>query len=386
MTKLGDWDFAKFYKRIQLVFDIIWFYINSFIIDISLMFGKKCKSIEAELNSGSENKSEIAFIGNIDPKSIVKGEAYFVEQMNSLLNNPALILSYFYNDNRVNVGNIYNAAQLNDTVIRMGDKNLGITVFDIDELKRASNASTYILKRKKNLIKSGADFCIAYVKKSNDTENRVKYKKLVGKIGFDYVIGADNVILRKKSMRTLTFGETRIAYGLGNITNSRTKKDTMKSGVAIKVSLIKVQGKVRVAREGYMPLILKLNNRRLVEFEELTKAMMLTDQVYEKHYLEIQRIMSGFRNLRELILLKELFEVLNLDIPEKYSYLYEFGVNEICTRISEAAPGTVYFYRQKYTYNKRLEKDPTFGFHRNMYVRKAIARRCLFIFSHKKLP
>jgi len=322
-----------------------------------------------------ENETkELVFLGEFSTNYLLEEEKG--KSLYTILGYPDAVFGYAKNIDTAVKGSFYNVANLDDTVVKMHSYNVGIALFDLSDQKESEYSAFLIAKKLHRLKRSHADFTIAYVVDSAGRNGKLDYiKKKIGLSGFDVVIGAEEKIKGKQNFRTNTFGETRICYSLGSFLQRDKTEISAKAGVAYRLKLHKEGKKTLVEKEGYTPLRVKASNT-LVESVKIAEKGT-------KAYLRIEKRMKGFRNWDDLIYMHDVLDVIGCSLPQKYSYLKDFAVNQICARTYELAPGNIFIFRQAIIdkNDKKVESE----FWRNRLVIRAFTRKSMFIFSYKKL-
>lgn len=93
----------------------------------------------------------------------------------------------------------------------------------------------------------------------------------------------------------------------------------------------------------------------------------------------------SYKQLKEKnknILVKDLLKIIDLDLPEKYSYLSESGYKKISSKTSEVTNDDIYFLLEPYRYNN---DKPISDYKRKKDAVKAYKKGAKFIISYMKL-
>lgn len=346
-----------------LIFQIV----NAF-AKLSTLAFKRVNLLEVEKK---DTTKEIVFLGDL-------GAADFSVQdkLNQCFGNPDAVFCYSKDTSLELRDHFYNAAALDSTVICFNTYHLGIAFFDVGAMQEKDFRTFSILRKLHRLRHAKADFVVAYVVDSRGPNGKLdKFKKTLGLMGFDFVIGVEDRMKAKQNFRTNGFGETRICYSLGRLLQKEKEKVSNKAGVAYRVKLFKSGKKTAVEKEGYSPLRVKSSNRAIEDIQIAKKA--------EPTYLRVEKRMKGFRNWDDLIYMRDVLKVMSCELPQKYDYLKDFSINQICARTYELAPGNIFIFRQAIhdKNDKKIESE----FWRNRLVVRAFTRKSMFIFSYKKL-
>lgn len=382
-------NFVKLHRKIKYFRDLFQ-YMSMKILANCNANNQKVKVEKITLSNA--NNTDIVFLGNITNKSFFSNCSFF-DSIYELTDKPSVIFYYSESEDADNKIFTYQDKVMRNTfskehlVLNINKISIGCAFFDLTLNKKIYQWKWEALKKQKILKRSKADFLIAYVKEGGEKKNLSKIKKMIGTWGFGIVIGIGKNIKGKRNFRTISFGETRIAYSLGRmnfeIKNAKREAMTEKLGVAYKVSLMHHSKKVRIMKEGYLPLLVTQNKNEFISVKEI-KRTLINNEIERKGFLRLERLMRGLRNWRELIVLQDIFEVIEEKIPPKFDMLSGFSVNQICARTFELSPGNVFFFRKAFKDKNDLKVEHEFT--RNKLILRALTRKSLFIFSYKTLP
>lgn len=336
------------------------------------------------------NDTEIVFLGEIE-KEIYQNNPKAFDKIMRITDHPGLIFCYSETEDQGGdyrcIGNtaIFNVGNTTCSLIQMNQINIGCALFDLNTGKSVFKWKIDILRKKLLLRRGKADFLIAYVKGAGTDRKEVgALKKIVGTWGFDCVIGLDKKIKRKRNFRTLMFHETRILYSLGIIGMASIDEDEKTEGnIVYKIQVEQGKHKAKLLKEGYLPLLVQYRNGEIDSIKELEKDLW-KDEIEKSYYLFAERIMRGLRPWRSLILMKDLFDVLGEKIPQRYEALSQASINQVCAKTYELSPGNVFFFRRAFRDKNDINVESEFS--RNKLIMRAFTRKCLFVFSYKKLP
>ncbi len=365
---------AKIYRGLKAAGSVFGYSILNFIASILTLFLKKPDVMQLKAVD-THTKKELVFLGAV-------GEDYFqsndgkTKQLSQLFEAPDMIFCYLNNAEMMQQGNLLNAYALDEAIIQVDGYRVGIACFDIARLREKDYSAFAVLKKLHKLQHGKADLTIAYVVDSRGLNGRLdRLKKSIGLLGFQIVIGAEAKIKGKQNFRTYRFGETRICYSLGTFLQSEENLSKTKAGVAYKLKLYKDARRTEVEREGYIPLRIKSSSVQTENCEIIQKG--------ERYFVKIEKLMKGFRNWADLILMQDILNVIGCNLPAKYDYLKQFSINQICARTYELAPGNIFVFRQ--AVHDKNDKKTESEFWRNRLVVRAFTRKSMFIFSYKKL-
>ena len=368
-----NFKFIKMRRVLNQIGQILLFYIMQIVLYF-IPIKKKCNISEIKTEIPINNIN-IAFMGEIDDRFLKSQES--LKNVSRELLYPDVVLFMQNNHKEIFLGksdrtHFFNIAVKENQLIDFGGFKIGCSQFDLSNINKEKDLYKTVIANKKILKKAGAKFLIAYILTGN-AKNKGKLKKLIGTMGFDYVIGTDKKIKSKKNYRRLDFKETRVAYSVGEIDDITTKRKRNVS-IAQKAVLTLRHNKATVCQEGYLPISVRENQN-----DEIYVVDLLSE---DQNYVE--KKLRGQRDWRQMILLSEIFDIIGEKIPEKYQYLANHSVNLICSRTFELAPGNVFFFRRQFNDRNDLELQSERA--RTRLAMKAFTRRSLFTFSYKKLP
>ncbi|MFR9191996.1 MAG: Mur ligase family protein [Anaerovoracaceae bacterium] len=376
---------TKIYKRVLYLKNLLRYVLFRFFAFFYVM--KKKDNLKIIKHTAGLCKKEFVFLGGIDEHLLHDSDICY--KISETLGNPDGIFFFSNNPDGAEAyevrHNLYTFCH-DCSIIDFNDIKIGCAVFDLDNMIDENKVLKEVLIKRKELLKAGANFLVAYGIQKGKLLNSGRIKKLIGRAGFDIVIGVGKRIRGKRNFRTIAFGETRVAYSLGKLMVPMSKKNAgfNKLAVAYKVALRCEKKKCKVIREGYMPLCASYDKNKLSDIKVITKEEICNNVIYHKYYLHLEKVMKDNRNWNEMIVLDDIFKVLNVDVPNKYTELADHSINQICARTFELAPGNIFFFRQQFKdrNDKHIEKE----FLRTRLAFRAFIRRSLFIFSYKKLP
>ncbi|MGN1334803.1 MAG: Mur ligase family protein [Anaerovoracaceae bacterium] len=257
-------------------------------------------------------------------------------------------------------------------IIDLGDNKIGVAFFNAGKRHLARRVG--ILTELKTLKKSGANFTVAYVRGK---------KKVIARWGFDCVVGIGDRVGKRAACSTLSFRPARIINAAGCL--SKEPDGDLESplpGIAYGLKVGCRHKKHEIIQEGYLPLIIYHDGDSLSDIRIMDNASLQEEE--KELYRRIQKKMFGVAQWGNIITLSDVFAVLGETIPDKYKYLSDYSVNQICARTYEAAPGNIFFFRRQFTDKNDKNIEPEWL--RNRLVMRAFIKKSLFVFSYKKLP
>ncbi|MBQ3611213.1 MAG: leucine-rich repeat protein [Firmicutes bacterium] len=89
------------------------------------------------------------------------------------------------------------------------------------------------------------------------------------------------------------------------------------------------------------------------------------------------------RDIRNILTINDICEILEVELPEKYRYLANVSVGKVCARSFEVNSGDVFFFRQPFS--DKNDGEPAPLEERLRIVDKALGRGARFVFSYADL-
>ncbi|MGF6376803.1 UDP-N-acetylmuramyl pentapeptide synthase [Clostridiales Family XIII bacterium PM5-7] len=345
-------NFIKVYRKLKFIKPAIDYYIHRVVSGITPRQSNDCQILHVDRKSKGD--VQVAFLGEMNHDHTVEQTEQAVSQLNVALHEPDVIFCLDSHDGQQ--GNLFSVAQIDQSVVDLGEVKIGCAFFEEGQNIKCK----HIMERLKVLKGNGANFTIAYV---NDCRGLDR----IGKWGFDFVVGLGQEKNTIKSIRRQDGASTRIFTSIGQ-------------EVSLRISIGKEPSKADavVIQEGYLPLI--IDEQGIAELKK--PADMETDQ-WSQEYVRIDRQMRGMRNWNELILLRDIMDVIGESLSEKFKHLEKHSVGQICARTYELNPGNVLFFMPQLVDNNdgKVESE----LYRNRLLIRAITRNTLFTFSYKNL-
>ena len=374
----------KTFKILKQLRRIGYYFFKSFIVNVSNMFKTDKSSTFLKVQTESRgNKINLAFLGKINEELInTEGKQ---NRLVDLLDSPDVVFYYGYGKRATTLVNdkIINLNGSTNHIVEIDGYRLGVSVFNFKDFTTAKDIKKFILENRRFLKKGNCTMYVAYIASNSDMD-RALYKKLTGLYGYDYVVGCEKRVLPKKNFRSLSLGSTRVLYSVGNLIGKRNSKGVITyknlTSVALRCEVQKRNKKLKLLKEGFIPLYVK--NREIIYMRLLEDWN--NGKEYTKNLKYVYKQMRGFRNWYDIYTVGDIAEQLNVEIPDKYSYVKECSVNTITARTFETCPGTIFFFRQQF--NDKNDKKLQNEFLRTRMAFKVFSRKNLFIFSYKKLP
>lgn len=268
-----------------------------------------------------------------------------------------------------------------DVILDLGRLKIGVSVFTADA---KNSPSLYrILKRRKSVKKGGAQVTLAYVKRGDCTYGQFKKQvKRIARSGYTCAVGQGTSVNIRRNMRTMNFSETSVFYSLGELSENFGKDRGIHPSAVVKLAF---DGeRKRIAQQGYFPAYVRREETGKTVFGLCAPdESSLPPEEKAELYRFLQQKMKGLRRWGELLCLRDIFNELQMEMPEKYAFMADYTVNYICSRTLELAPGNVFFFRQQFR-----DKNDSKAMNETIRLKlalRAVMRRSLFIFSYRPL-
>lgn len=376
--------FIKVYRRIRKIYSFVLYQILNIITSILAVFAKRKERIQYKSNDRDLNVLLFGSIAQNDfntLESLISTFSYSFDVSFCTLSDTEKITAVVIDNEDRKI-----LKKDSSFVLDLGKNKIGIAFFDKAPGKLSQRIA--IMMQSKTLKKSGATFNIAFV---NDAPKGFK-KRAVSKWGFDVVVGVSQKVKQRDAYKRPGFAESRVLYSLGDLSKYSKYNDDEDEkyiqaygSAAYGFVLRKHDKKTKVVREGYFALKCLKENGRLTGINLLAYGANAEKNDEDENILvAVQRLMHGVMPWQRMITLGDIFDVIGQTIPEKYQYLSDFSVNQICARTYELAPGNIFFFRRQF--NDKNDKKLESEYLRNRLPFRAFSRRSLFVFSYKKLP
>ena len=214
---------TKIYKRVLYLKNLLRYVLFRFFAFFYVM--KKKDNLKIIKHTAGLCKKEFVFLGGIDEHLLHDSDICY--KISETLGNPDGIFFFSNNPDGAEAyevrHNLYTFCH-DCSIIDFNDIKIGCAVFDLDNMIDENKVLKEVLIKRKELLKAGANFLVAYGIQKGKLLNSGRIKKLIGRAGFDIVIGVGKRIRGKRNFRTIAFGETRVAYSLGKLMVPMSKK------------------------------------------------------------------------------------------------------------------------------------------------------------------
>ena len=157
------------------------------------------------------------------------------------------------------------------------------------------------------------------------------------------------------------------------------------TAVAVRVKMLRLNKEQPFVRNrGYIPLFVSFTGKYepVIRIDYHNVEHRGDDEVMAaQSYLE--RHMPPMRDIRNLITIQDICDVLEIELPEKYADYANISVNKVCARSFEVSKGDVLFFREPF--NDPNDKEPQPLEVRKRIVDKSMDRGARFVFSYADL-
>lgn len=343
-------------------------------------------------------KKVVRFIRKYNIKYALKARYYNITHKNNIIDVKSIERinlfgkiegdSFFYDNDfskieeitpsSINIANFTGKDIDKDNIYFYGNKNHELTIFKDSNNKKIAYISfepkkdfNRGIKKLKTLIVASqrlkAFFTIVYIKNHNGLREWCQYKNISKMLG---ICGADYIVFTSKrndisSHQIKLFRNDKFTY----VTKSLGEFiDSSKNGTMIHIE-INPNNKNEL-REYYVPI--KLAKKKI----EYTNDKQL-----------ISDYNLAFENLKEksdMLTLKDILDVIEIELPAKYKYLGNTSINHVCSRFSQVKGKDLLFLLEPYKYKN--DTTTATDADRVLQARRAISRGCIFVISYNKLP
>lgn len=340
----------KIRKLIYDTLEIFCFYIIYLFFRCISVFS--LEKIEKHTFNSDVNYYKISLTGDID------GRKEYIN--NCVGNTTANIISYYSKDKEeiTSLGSNFflNVRNKKNFILEFNNISIGyICIDNCDNNLQRSLLKTYI-----NLKKMNADIVYLYL---IDIDVEPTLFRKISYIGFDGIVYINR--------NEYTF-EKR---GYKNIKKMRIYKNL---GGYLDVANLVIPYDIVIHHEYY-----KYKNKWIISkqaFDVATTNVDLYDEI-------VNRVESKFFDLpyyRDLISVGELTDAIGVSIPLKYNYLSKFSVLNICARVAEVGPNSLFFFRQPLKHNNDKWRVANLFYFRMPML--SFFKGATLIISYKKLP
>lgn len=269
-----------------------------------------------------------------------------------------------------------------DVIVELYGGKVGISVFRSN--RRISQES--VVMRCERLKKQGAQVCLAYY--FNKSQGKKAYTAAIatiGRCGYSAVVGLRPTMMHTKRMRSYDLSDTYLFYSLGDIIDRpRRVPGVPLRTVNRNVAVLELGFDFKrgcISQETYYPI-----NQRNFHRDMPTIALCRRKSMDPRNintYNEIKKQMRSFHASDDGLTLRTLMRWTGAEMPKRWEHLLDYSVGTICSRTFEVAPGNVYFFRPQF---HDANDKPTSELLRLRLVWRVWQKKCLFIFSYRRLP
>ena len=249
-----------------------------------------------------------------------------------------------------------NVEESKEQIISLNDAKIGVICIDgIDKLSNSEMLKLYL-----NMKRNKADIIYVYV--ANLDISSYQTNRLLS-IGFDGVVVLSN---GKSKQFDVGYVAKKKTHLYGNLDGSFQIDNNLvhySAYIEHKFKLLKNVWKVHSQNISY------------------TTVESCDDKQAKKY---ISDLFLGVNFKGEEITLDLLLKAINISLPERFNQLGNFTVSNICARIKEIGPGSVFFFRQPLKHNNDKFRFRDLFYYRLSFL--AYFKGALFVVSYRKLP
>ncbi len=213
--------------------------------------------------------------------------------------------------------------------------------------RKGSSLSTACLLWEYLAVKmAGADVVYGFIEEADNEEHRVFLHSIrkAAFVGFDCIVGIAEGVKAEQGCRNFAFHPVRIFSAFCG-------------PIAVVHRYVRVKDGWMLQQEGYLETTSPKTGNNID--------------------------LGGLRCWNDIITIGDILAVLQRKLPPRLEYLYDFSVSFLCARVAEAAPGSLFFFRQPA--EKEREASARHFFQRRLPI-KAWLKGCTFILSYCGLP
>ena len=296
------------------------------------------------------------------------------------------ILSHF----RENM-NLFTLSVNRNFLINCGDMKLAFIGTSIPREGNMEDVSIdeRILKNIAYAKNTEVDFLVVYVLRescSNDSISAYEQKfiRKLAELECDLIVGSnsENISIRKNVKRT----DGRYTDLIGSMGALFSIDKEHSEAIAVRIKFVKNRiDQEYIINKGYIPLFNsiekdKINGVIRIDYhnsEHKRNVNIMNALTY------IEERTGKLRDIRNILTIKDICDILNIGVPEKYQYLSNISVSRICARSFEVNSGDVFFFMEQF--NDKNDGEPEPLERRYKVVEKAVRRGARFVFSYVDL-
>ena len=306
---------------------------------------------------------------NIEKKDLISinlfgtvNDSFIKYDFNNIISSDINIVGF-----NKDINNFYSTKETNLRIFNFGGNKLGlITVNPKDSFKRELELVKTLVASSKIL---GSSFVIVYIYNMRDDDswfNNRYINKVLGSLEADLITYTSN----NKDVSTYTLKSYRtdkLTHSLESLGVFPYEEDKG-SIVHIEINL----SNTHEIREWYIPIRIENNKVSILNKND------------DKEY--ISYLNTSFINLKpkeDLLTLKDILAILDLEVPSEYKYLENTRVNKVCGRTTELTGNDLFFLIEPF--NDKNDKYVVSKKEKVESAKKSISQGALFVISYMKL-
>jgi len=326
----------------------------------------------------------------------------FGSVLEGILSNEEIDVKIAYAENRENNKEAFDYLQEKIKLLAVSDKQSFIV--SVGEFKAAIIGSSVIregdvnnLNVDEQLIKNivyakrmGVNYILVYLKREDHksttlTSYERKYFRFLANLGCNAVFASNlEGIYLGRSIKRMNRTHMIAAASMGDLLGKQ--EEGQGAALVMRMKLLPMKKEERyIINRGYIPLYNAPDSEdyeNLVRIDYHNGEHRRNEQIMNAlEYIENKT--NKIRDVRNILTIKEICDILGVDMPEAYAHLANASVGKVCARSFEVGHGDVLFFREPFT-------DPNDGEPKPLEVRlrvvdKALKRGARFIFSYVDL-
>lgn len=279
-------------------------------------------------------------------------------------------------------------------LLNIGDMKIAVFGFDIARESEEEDPviSPLIVKQLAYAKAEGADYIIGYaMRESNSSLTSTPYeRKFIRKLanlGCSYIFASNSFgIHNGGNIRKIdrTYSHVMISMGCLFSSPEALEAPGRNAAIVLRTKLLKAQGR-HITNTGYIPLfnLLKEKPYKTVVRIDYHNSEHRSNEKIMAALTHIENSTGVLRDIRNILTLNDICNILEVKLPEKYSEIGNVSVGKICSRSFEVNSDDVFFFRPPFEDPNDKEIKPLEYRLRTVY--KSMNRGALFVFSYVDL-
>lgn len=240
--------------------------------------------------------------------------------------------------------------------------------------------------------RTGVDYIIAYAQRESNnsitsTPYERKYIRKLANLGCSYIFAAnDRGIHNGGNIRQIdhTYSHVMISTGCLFGTRNALEEPGENAAVVLRTKLLKTEDRY-ITNTGYIPLY---NIRKELPYKDVVRIDYHNTEHRRNENImasltHIENSTGVLRDIRNILTLNDICDILDVTLPEKYSRIGNVSVGKVCSRSFEVNSDDVFFFRQPFEDPNDKDVKPLEYRMRSVYT--ALNRGALFIISYVDL-